>query len=320
MFVSVSRLHPCWLVVCVAVLSGCASNGQQTARVMEGDGADQPAMSAAGEMARRLLPNTDNGLEVRKWVITPEQAARLLPALAPISSDDPQLASHTATLERNGFRLVRVPLDQVDDVLAEIGGATVDVSEWHGQALDWRPLLERSVGRSPRALAIDGRVRRFDRGNFSLMIRSWTVQMETGPFVHLEAVPRHQWCHGTNLRKLLSENEEPSGETFATMALDLLLESTWAYVLFGASPQAPWPNRADSTQDGVRGATWSGQPRKLVGPSVDDEPDIGSVQTIGEFQLTTDRRPAMRTVFIFMPRIAPAETVAGDAAAGSSHD
>lgn len=256
-------------------------------------------LSPMGEMARKMLPNTDNGLEVRKLLLTPEQASKLVAALdARQEEQDAIPADVLKRLSQNGWRFARIPAPDVEAIVTDLGQMTVDVREWHGQAPDWRPLQERTIGPKPRAVAIDGRIRSYDRGAFALMIRSWTVQTENGPFMYMEALP---WYHGprsTDLRRLLGDSPASSGQALGSMAMDLMLDADFGYVLLAASPA-----QEAVAQAGDSSATVN-RKKPMIGPSGDDEAENALTMTIGEFLMTTERKPPMRVVFVFTPRIA----------------
>ncbi|MCI0364292.1 MAG: hypothetical protein L0Y44_09780 [Phycisphaerales bacterium] len=265
----------------VTVLGGCAhkpsaANGDTTGIALS---------------ARNRLPNTDNGLEIRRWTVQtrPSLIAPTIARYSDPSAIEPAMASR---LSRNGFSLARIPIDQLGSLLNDLGGATVDANEWHGQVPQWRSLEMRLVPPGGQALAIDGRVRRFDRGEFNLFMRSWTVQMEYGPTMHVEIVPEHRLPQINNLRRLLGEQTQ-SGEGFAGASLDLLLESGYGFIVWGETPQAPAPHKSDAQRRGNIGAFDS------VGPAVSPPP------TLGELLLAPERTPPSRDILILIPKIAP---------------
>ena len=74
-----------------------------------------------------------------------DQPDRFLPAIVKHmygSAIDPETQMR---IERNGLRLARVPMDQLDDLLKDLGGANLNLTEWHGQATDWRPVQRRPI-------------------------------------------------------------------------------------------------------------------------------------------------------------------------------
>lgn len=268
-------------------ISACATRPSVTESEKTGD-----ARSGAEAFVERLT-NADNGLEIRRWSVVSDDA-RLLAVLdermAGIAGDD--LAQ--ARLQRNGFRFVRVPGDELELLLHDLGGSNVDRSEWHGQIPEWRTLIERPLDQQGQAVAIDGRVRRFDRGTMRLMIRSWTVQMETGPAVHLEVLPSHHLPDGRSLQRLLGAAGS-TGEGFDSMTIDLQLEAGWGYVVIGQAPDTGSARLAPG-----RNATASRGPQDAAGP------DAAAPLTMGEFLLGQRPDAARRTILVFVARV-PAE-------------
>src|SRR5262249_53351473 len=156
---------------------------------------------------KRRFANTDNGLELRRWTVL-NDADRMRRALNKSASGEAIDAATQARLQRNGFRVVRIPEDQVDQLLMDLGGANVDSNEWHGQVNDWRALTDRPLDAGGRAVAVDGRVSRLDHGSLRLLVRSWTVQMEDGPRIHMEIVPQHHRPQARSLKRLLEGTQE----------------------------------------------------------------------------------------------------------------
>ena len=277
------------LVIVSLAMVGC---GSKTAPSSETMSAEQ------SEALRNRLTNTNNGLEIRRWHVQ-EDADRLVGALVRYTEGSAADELAAERLRRNGFRFVRVRLDDLDAVLTDLGGANVDRNEWHGQIPEWRSLIERNVDRQGQAVAIDGRVRRFERGQMRLMIRSWTVQMEDGPATHLEVLPRHHQPQPKDLRTLLGEGG-PTGEGFGNMAIDLRLEAGWAYVLVGESPNQRWPDERSGNTPSPTVAT--ARPPK-TGPLDVAGPETDAPLTMGEFMLGVHSPAARRTVIVFVPRV-----------------
>jgi hypothetical protein len=272
-------------------------------------GANSPA-----EAARRRLTNTNNGLELRRWTIVdaPGRAMHAIVKHARGPALDEQAHRH---LKRNGFRLIRVALDDVEALLADLGGATVDANEWHGQVHEWRPILQSSIDSRGRAFAIDGQVERYDRGEFRLMMRSWSMPMEYGPTVHLELLPVHFQPRANDLRRLLDEKSQGAGGAsrgssvaFESLRVDLQLESQWIYLLVSESPEIDWPEmdaNAAATASNAETRTLINGSKPGGRMSFGDGPDAPAPQTLGETLLPVDRDPPLRSIVVFIPRIAP---------------
>ena len=291
-FMRLFRNHLGTLLFC-SLLHGCAS--QPTP-------AGGTGQTLATTAVRSKLTASDSGLEVLRWTVV-GNATRFPEALLKHEAGPLLDAATRERLQRNGVRLVRIPAELIDQLLMDSGGASINTNEWHGQAPEWRPLVERPVELAGRAVAIDGRVRRYERGAFRLMMRSWTVPMEDGPRVHLELVPQHARPSANNIRRLLGERDEPI-EGFGSGALDLQLEPGYAYVLVGESPQAEWARQAEANP---KSASPSLPPRLAhkprMGPIDPAGPESAAPYTLGELLLPVDRNLSTRGVLIFVPRI-----------------
>lgn len=284
------------MFVCLA--GGCASKSPSESAVQLG-------AASSGATGRRLA-SSDNGLELQRWTVF-DKPGQTMQALLK-HADPPAVDEATQLrLKRNGFRFVRVPLDQLEALQIDLGGAPVNVNEWHGQVPEWRSLQDRPLDGRGKAVAIDGHVERYDRGEFRLMIRSWSVQLEDGPCVHLEALPLHQQPQASGLRRLLGE-ESPIGKGFGSMALDVQLQAGWAYVLLSEMPQVDWPG-LDAPDQPPRGSP-SNAAKAMVrapkyGPGDVSGPDAPAPLTMGELLLPLDRDPPTRSLLVFIARISP---------------
>jgi hypothetical protein len=272
-------------------LAGCGSS--EPGPTATADTMDGGRQQAAEAVLRRLV-NTDNGLEVRKWMIADESAS-FGPALESFRAGEPLSPDRVAALRRDGLRFVRVRADQLDALAEELGLGPVEVGAWHGQILTWRELQEQHVGPQGIAIAAGGRVRRLGPGRLRLMARSWTVQMEEGPYLNLELLPEYARPHGPRLRRLLGA-QALQGDVFPSARLEALLEPGYAYVLVSETPRARWQT---DDADPKPAATDIG-PHAAVGPGAT------APETIGEFLLASRSEPPMRNILVFVPRI-PAE-------------
>ncbi len=248
------------------------------------------------------LTGTDNGLELRQWLIA-DESQRIASTLAVRQSGQVIDDAAKARLRRNGFWFVQVPLDELDALLDDLGGATLNARVWHGQVLERRELLHRPVPVGGQVVAIDGRVRRYEGGEFRLMLRSWVVQMEDGPYLHVEIVPHYRRAHGETRLPLIAGRPQRHGERLVSMRIDALLRAGSAYVLVGASPGMSWPGDP---------------PRAPVGPPSGLGPEGQPPPAVGELLLSGGRGLHSRGILVLVPVIAPElfpEPIAIDAAA-----
>lgn len=328
------------LVVMSIALTGCGPKQQPDKNAAQAHGGprggaymgvEQRDSRPVAEIVRERLTGSNNGLEVRHWTVldSSERVMNVLSQHADGAAADP---ASIGRLKRNGLRFVRVPADQVDKIVSELGGALTDRNEWNGQVYEWRALDERPIDNRGTAIAIDGRVRRFDRGDFRLLLRSWTVMMEDNPYMHVEMLPQHRLPQSNNLRLLLGQKPEDAGEAFASLALDLQLQAGYAYVLVSESPSVDWPaldkpaadqpsavgdqqaaaGEGESSKSGVDQAAKSAavaakppavRPRGGVGPDEAIGPEAGAPRTLGEVLLPLSVSPPTRELLVFVPRI-----------------
>lgn len=316
MMMQTHRLHISWAILAlltVGAVSGCAS--KETASTARA--ANSTSMTSA-DAVRARLTNTDHGLEVRNWIVL-DQRGTFVDTLANYVDGQPADEATRLRLKRNGLRLLRVPVDALDSMVAELGDVVYDGNEWHGQVLEWRMLQQRPVSPEGQAVAIDGRLRRFDRGQFRIMIRSWTVQMEDGPYLQLEVQPQHHRPRPPDFRELLGQGLSLDAEPFPELALDLRLESGYAYLLVGEPPQNDWPG-IDIAGQGSDAASAARPPARSlsssssssssrVGPFDGVGPDVATPRTLGELLMAVSRAegPATaRRIVAFVPKV-PAE-------------
>ncbi len=167
----------------------CLLAGIAATSCVSGDRADDAGEAVStGERVAAVLLGSNSGLLIRHWRVADDPSA-ITTALMRYTRGEEGDPAQRRQLRRNGFRLVRIAADDGDALLEELGGSSIKLDGWHGQAYDWRPLAAKSVGPGGRAVAVDGRVRHFSGGRMRLMMRGWTTQMEDGPFVYLQLRP-----------------------------------------------------------------------------------------------------------------------------------
>lgn len=260
----------------------------------------QPADSALSRMT-----GTDNGLAIRRWVVADDEQ-RIREVLMRHAVGDVVHDSADQHLQRNGFRLIRVPAESLEQILSELGGASLDVTAWHGQVYDWRTIASHGIGAGGQPMAIDGRVRHYTAGEMRLVMRSWIVAMEDGPVVQFELVPQFHKPQRTEVNLLLGREPPPPVESYPSMAVDHLLESGAAYLLTCAPPQSDWS--APSADEPAKVKTPAKPPVRRVGGAVGPSdlvgPEATPPQTIGQWMLSSDTGRASRIMLVLLPRIA----------------
>ena len=270
----------------------------------------------AGSDVRRLL-SSDNGLEMREWVIM-DRESRISAAMAELGQNAFVDTKANTPFRRNGLRLVKFRQSDLQSLLASLGGASVDATTWHGQVHQWRELAAYSISPAGIAVAVDGRVRRFESGTFRLLMRSWTVAMEDGPRLLLQLVGQFDRPEQESFRRFLADRSV-SGEVFHSLALEMPLEAGFGYALLYASPEIDWSfgaaNQEDSTPKPVAA--------ELVGPANEPEqvgPTGAPPATFGELLFRTETHPAKRRVLVFVPKFSPEMFPPGTVGAGTFED
>ncbi len=287
------------LLIAAGLLTACKSGGPAVGSSPASDGTPTLRVTSG---ARRLI-SSDNGLEVRNWVIM-ERSPRIAAAIATFGQPALVDASADASLRRNGLRLVRIRAGELESLLASLGGASIDATTWHGQIYQWRELVRYPIGLAGMAVAVDGRVRRFARGTFRLMFRSWTVPMEDGPRLQLQLLGQFDRPQPEPFRRFVTDRRV-TGEVFHSFAFQIQLEVGFGYALLFESPDIDWAlgpaDQLDATAEPVA-AESNGQVSdpEQVGPKADAPP------TFGELLLRTDARPPKRRVLVFVPKFPPA--------------
>ena len=297
-------LRPLLCLLVALALPSCAVQPTAQAPLQDNDAAaaQDPPTNAAPRRdgVKHPLSNTEHGLRLRQWRIAerPDIPEVLMRHADAWSLDEPLLR----TFEHNGLRLLRVPAENIENLLADLGGASRDVEGWHGQAYDWRDVVTRAVDPDGVAVAVDGRVRRFAGGYMRLLIRAWTLQMEHGPRLCLQIIPDYDRTASSPLDQALGRKGF-AGEPFASLWVELLLERGFAYLLTCDAPGLKWDgelaeggNAAELDPVTATVPTERGDPGG-VGPEA--PPPL----TVGQMLLRVDSEPPSREILLFLPRI-----------------
>lgn len=283
------------------LMTACASDARE--------GAGQTLQSLRGRtLSEKILSrftNVENGLEVQRWIVQ-GSSVNIAETLTTLATPSPFNPDTLELLRRNGFRLVTIDASLLDTLKEGIGPFVLDHSEWHGQIDSWRSLHHQQVERGGMNVVINGRVRRFKTGQLQLLIRSWTVQMEDGPYVQLELVP-FLATGPQNRPQLIPGKKSRTGQRIDELALKLSLTPGLVYVLTYESPQVSWPGDAKRKPSGV--SVQAAHTSRILGPHEavrSTGPDAPIAVTLGELLLKIPTSPPSHDMLVFVPRIAPA--------------
>ncbi len=314
---------PFLFVLAALGAAGCAATPTSTTPGGVQNG-ESPATTGRSSWAR--LMNPENGLEVRQWVIA-DDSTRIAGAMHAFDRAHEAAFGEEIVkrLRRNGFRIARVPIGDLDALAEAFGGRTLNVDSWFGQVTEWRELHKRVLSRERRAIAVDGRARTFSPGEIRLLLRSWVMPMEDGPTVMVQLLPQHRAPGPASYRELLSGRRR-GGESLPALAMELQLEPGYAVVFTAAAPDEQWNDPAEegaqdesndrssgSSRRGARSGSGAG-----VGPGGGIGPPVETPATVGELLLlSAGRGVPSRGVLIFVPRVGrellpPAELESAD--------
>jgi hypothetical protein len=301
-------------LVIAGLCGGCASDASN-GEIVDRNITIAPLDESLELMTSRASPGalSDNGLEVRAWVI-PDDSAVIGQAMTDLGEPAPIDANVLGALEQNGMRLYRMPLLSLPALQDVVGPATHDRQESFGQVFDWRELFTRPLNGVTRGVAIDGRVRPLPGGAVSLLIRAWTMKTEEGPRVHFEMSPYYV-ASNASLRQILSANAGPSmlaerpepGEVFRSMVLRTDLENGFAYMLTCESPEVNWADprsraRATRENDSAHVSSGDGSMRGTIGPA-DFGPASSGPSTLGELLMDGEEGSGVRLIIVLIPHV-----------------
>lgn len=294
--VSNARVHLCARCLCLVLVAvliashpGCASGTEQAEAGSLTEGTAGGTRGAGPQFTR-------SGIEVRKWVVQ-DDADIVGSALMSVGQPAPLDRAMAQHLRRNGLRIVRIPVSELESIESTIGVTGVDLNAWFGQVLDWQVLHDRAVGRSPRAVAIDGRVRSVVDGAFEMLVRAWTVEMEDGPRFQLQVASTFTQTGRRHVPDLLEEDSF-QGEFYQSASFETLLDAGFAYLITCERPDVTW---RDSTPTRANADRSKDVPS--VGPFSDVGPGTIAPVTLGEALLRSEPAGGTRGVIVIVPRI-----------------
>lgn len=348
--------------VIAAALSGCAREDGGGSEYSRGavdaakEGARASIGAAEGDLASPVVRGGVNGLEVVWFVAldeTQSDAERAAASDAPGASGsgvtvcaigralepylDQPLPISEATrerLSRNGLRMVRVPVADVETILSGVRVIGPRQREWMGWALEWREAFRGRSLTEGSAVMIEGERSTLPECALRLIARCWTAPGQVGMTGAASAVVRVE-ALGQALRRSRggeAEFEAPrpsldaraDGALLMSLAWEAALEPGSAYVLVPEAPSVTWREGATlqtvdaADADGLFPAHDAG-PRRGVGGASLGPVSIGP-PTLGEAMLMNlsrqEHEAAARAVIVLIPRAAQRSGEAWEAQAG----
>ena len=127
------------------------------------------------------------GLIVDRWSL-PEAGPPLDAILAAVESEESTSIPGTAAMQRNGFRVLIIGPRQLELLRRTLGADAYRGKTWHGEAIGWRNLTSRRLGRGT-VLLLDGRARRMDDRTVALAARGYSIPTVDDAAIHVELAP-----------------------------------------------------------------------------------------------------------------------------------
>lgn len=260
-----------------------------------------------------VVRSAESGLEARLWVVSNQSG--LLPAV--FRDYHPPAAAGAAQAEtwrKNGFRVLEVPVERLEELRASLPTIGPLHREWLGLLPEWVEVVKGSRLETERLVQLDDGAVRLGPGRLRLLTRCWTTPSvgaqpdgsPAGAVLRVEVMPElmMQPAQGDEpLERLLSG--EPvrrgpgvRGVAFERMLLRLVSSGESAIVIVPEDPGADWdaeaPNRPESGLDSRRDDLAFG-------------PKTPALPTLGELMLTSLALPETvgdaRVIVVLVPLV-----------------
>ena len=220
---------------------------------------DANSSTSKSPMKHITLPIDDgasDGIAVIRWQIFDNQSVistffKKNPPSGISNEIQKQLAS-------NGFMVAEVKLSALPNALEDLGGTYANIRAWLGEATTWSQLTSFQI-RGSYAAVIDGSTHRLNDGAIQLLMRGWTVPLESGAVTDVEILPA-----------FLAGGEVPGARTtarepFPSAGFFVSLQRGSVLLITGMTPKS---SRESSTRGPFAG------------------PPVASPPTLGELLLT----------------------------------
>ena len=120
-----------WSLVAIVLVAAAGCVTRRTVTTIE-----PPATLSPDNVLDRML-NPDNGLLLRKWVVT-DDSADISSALSHYQQQEFLAPDDVETFLHNGLRLVHARVHRLDDVMGALALQAYSRLDWHGQILALR--------------------------------------------------------------------------------------------------------------------------------------------------------------------------------------
>jgi hypothetical protein len=283
----------------LAAAPGCA--GKRT----------KPEVTPVENPISPVVRGAEAGLEARLWVV--ENGGGALGRA--LRGFRPPAAAKSAAVElwrRNGFRVLEVPLDRLDDVRQQLPTIGPLHQQWLGLLPEWVEVVKGARLGDRRRVAMDNGLAELGPGRLRLVSRCWAAPRvgaepdgsAAGAVLRLEVMPELEMDGPTDrLQRLLAGGpQRPTagleGIAFDRMLLSLAVSDATAIVIVAEDPTLDWAAPGEGRPESI------GEAR---GQGVEFGPQPPLTPTLGELMLTSLALPESagdaRIVVVLVPRV-----------------
>lgn len=283
-------------------LAGCAAEPAEPTAL-------EPALPAVSPTTDdEILVGARRGLEVRWWIAQDADGA-VGSALAEFALDD--ASSDAALRDRwaaSGLRLVRVPIERLEEVEAALVAASPRYREWIGWNGSWTEWFRGRKTERGQRVQVAGSARGLERGVLRVLGRGIPLPGRGGARVELafQSLPDR----AARTTRVLSETPpEPQelGVVFRELTLVTEMEPGYALIVTAESPGVTWGGRrADEASEGFAPPPADDEPREVGGAARTFGPSAGTLPSMGEammvFPATKESARSLKAVLVLIPR------------------
>lgn len=260
----------------LAGLSGCQSGRGDLA-------SDEMTLGTIGDAPAPIDSVSTRGLEVRLWVVddTDWAALRLLREYTAIEPN-PIKSQDIEAWADWGFRLVAMPIGDVDGFLGSLRSVQANNVQWLGEFGQWRAVV-RAGALSTGHVRVGEGSEKIELGKPRMIVRSWVeptlTQSDVIPMLRLDLGLQIESTKRRSDPRLLGIDRarmiDDAGPVIDELLMSIRLDGSHAIVLVGDAPGSSWDHLPDvSLIPEDRDADESADLQDAFGPGGRDERDL----------------------------------------------
>jgi hypothetical protein len=199
----------------------------------------------------------------------------------------------------SGFRIVAVPIADLERLQAACRSVGQMQRQWLGDVTDWTDAVRGPTLVTRRAVTLDDGVMNMEPGQLRLLVRCWAVPAGQGPdgatpAIHLDIAPRHDPLVPERDRMLAAAGVQQNAQPhfLARLAASLIVREETALVFIPEKPSADWKSPTPTTIETERGP---------FGPIPAAPPSLGEVMFSSQATRDSPRSRAVIAMIIHVP-------------------